>query len=72
MTLFYNDVPVNGYDKQGGLCFSEMVTGNEATMAEVLRRAYAIREVYLVKIEVCQSNTSIFDADGYEVLLERE
>ena len=67
MTLFYNEVPVNGYDKQGGLWFSEMVTGNEATMAEVLRRAYAIREVHHVQIEVDQWNISFFDADGREV-----
>ena len=68
MTLFYNDVPVNGYDAQGGLWFSEMVTGNEATMAEVLLRAYEIREVHRVNIEVDQWNTRFFDADGYEVL----
>ena len=67
MTIFYNQVRVNGYDQEGGLWFSKPVTGNEATMTEALREAYAIREVVKVDIQTNQWNTTFYDADGNEI-----
>ena len=67
MAIFYNNVLVYGYDKEGGVWFRERVYGNESALAEALRRAYAFEEVVDVQIHANQYNTSFFDADGNEV-----
>ena len=48
----YTDSTVNGYDEEGGLWFSEMVTGSEETMADALRRAFALDNVVMVQINL--------------------
>ena len=52
LLAFYTDTTVNGYDEERGLWFSETVTGSEETMAEVLRRAFALENVCTVEIKL--------------------
>ena len=52
LLAYYTDSTVNGYDEEGGLWFSEMVTGSEETMSEVLRRAFSLENVVMVQINL--------------------
>lgn len=67
MTIFYSNVLVCGYDKEGGIWFRERVYGNEVALAEALRRAYAFEEVVDVQIHANPYNTTLYDADGNEI-----
>ncbi len=67
MTIFYKNVCVWGYDKEGGVWFRELVYGNETAMAEALQRAYAFEEVVDVQIHANPHNTTLYDADGNEI-----
>lgn len=67
MTIFYDEVVVNGYDKSGGLWFSESFTGNEDNLACVLQRAYSVKEVAYVELTLGKFNVNFYIQEGYAI-----
>ena len=57
-TIFYDTIVINGYDKFGGLWFSEEFTGNQETLNGVLEKAYSIKEVAYVNLTLGKSNVT--------------
>ena len=67
MSIFYNNVVLNGYDQHGGLCFSALFTGDETTLAQTLKEAYTRPGIVSINIESTVYNTSFYDENNYEV-----
>ena len=66
-TIFYNAIIVNGYDSSGGLWFSEEFTGSQEALTHVLQRAYSMKEVAYVNLDIGKSNVTFYDQEGYEI-----
>lgn len=66
-TLFYDQICINGYDEKGGLWFSELFTGSQEGLIDVLQRAYSIKEVLFVRMTLGKPNVTFYEK-GIEIV----
>ena len=63
-TIFYDAITVNGYDKFGGLWFSEEFTGSQEALIHVLQKAYSVEEVAYGDLTLGKHNVTFFNQEG--------